>query len=412
MAKKKKSGQAGASGYAGETPDAADASEDSWRSVQPWLLRQGGKADVQKVTLEADKERRVVAAADLKKGEPLFHIPQHLWFTAAGLTSHEAGRLALKWAAKPPSEIGLSHEHVELCLLALLLLLEKAARQSRWAEYISALPWSARLPLTWSPAEMSRLRGAAPQWQIEEKQKQLESAFSSLSACLKGQAAAELKAASPSSSDFILAFSLAHSRAMGISSDGEGRQWRLAMLPFADMLNHSSAPEVDWDVVQTKEGLCAVFRACRDAAKGSELHISYKRAASAQAFFATYGFIEDSQKVTPSELRLEPWSGPGAGETVSALSVASLRHLLSLFRAQEVGAEFAAARFPLSQASELAALTKLRSCLRDRLASAEAAEAVEAEAVGAVVRLREADTLAWRRLETFASKALQDIEQA
>ena len=42
--------------------------------------------------------------------------------------------------------------------MALLLLLERRAKeQSRWADYIAALPWMASLPVTWSSGRPSGL---------------------------------------------------------------------------------------------------------------------------------------------------------------------------------------------------------------------------------------------------------------
>eukprot|EP00438_Fugacium_kawagutii_P007023 Skav217366 [mRNA] locus=scaffold1119:18046:20629:+ [translate_table: standard] len=73
-----------------------------------------------------------------------------------------------------------------------------------------------------------------------------------------------------------------------------------------------------------------------DVSAGSELRISYRRAGagSAQGFFATYGFIEEAQEVCCTELRLEPWDGPGKGSIVCLSSTQSLRRLLSHFRAE------------------------------------------------------------------------------
>eukprot|EP00435_Cladocopium_sp_Y103_P070786 s242_g36.t1 len=355
MAKKKSSGQSaqgysnGGSGGAGvaatdgSKTDVTDAKKETWKSVPSLLQRRGGEANAKVALQEVDKERKLVAVGDMEKGETVFKIPRHLWFTAACLTSHEVGRAALKWAkshANVPFSAFCTFRGVELCMLALLLLLERQAEaQSRWADYIAALPWSAALPLTW-PEEVSKLGGASPHWYIQERQRQLEKVHASLVSYMKGAVLAELKAACPSSEEFILAFAkgLAHSRAMGIPSvDGDGRRWHLAMLPFADMLNHSCVPEAlpsgkDISSYVEAHTLCNV-------AAGSELRISYKRAGSAQGFFATYGFIEEAQEVCCTELRLEPWDGPGNGSIVCLSSTQSLRRLLSHFRAEAASPE-------------------------------------------------------------------------
>jgi len=240
---------------------------------------------------------------------------------------------------------------------------------------------------------------------------------------MKGAVLAELKAACPSSEEFIRAFALAHSRAMGIPSvDGDGRRWHLAMLPFADMLNHSCVPEVDWDIMPAKakdtSSYVEAHTLCNVAA-GSELRISYRRAGSAQGFFATYGFIEEAQEVCCTELRLEPWDGPGNGSIVCLSSTQSLRRLLSHFRAEAASPEErvnlnleaadSCAHFPLSHTCEVAALENFLKCVRKRLEYGESV--VRRHPVkGAMERLRQADLAGWRRLEAFAVSVLDPIK--
>ncbi|CAE7250096.1 RBCMT [Symbiodinium sp. CCMP2592] len=417
--KKKGTGTAPAAGYAEDPGDAelsAAASAGAWTKVQPWFQRRGGVADPAKIALrEADGDRNVVAISGLSKGEAIFRVPAQIWFTAEGLSSHEAGRAVLKWAEQASEEVGLSAEHVELCLLAVLILLE-GARSGFWSDYIAALPWSTSLPLSWTPERLSTLNGAAPQWQIQEKKSQLARAYSSVTDALQAAAKSAFQSACPNSDMFIKAFSLAHSRAMGIRSVGDqGRRWNLAMLPFVDMLNHSRQPEVGWDVVRTKDaGLCVVGRTLCDVKAGTELRIRYQFA-SAQAFFATYGFVEAVEAIRPTELRLAIDSAGGPA-VLNVTSAQSLRKLLSRCRVQVATAEELkgahvledAARFPLSQRCEIAAFRHLQDLVQQHVQERQMwSDGVD----GMVRRLRDADGTGWRRLDNFVQSVLESIQE-
>jgi len=420
MPKKKKStGTSPAAGYAEDPGDAelsAVASAGAWTKVQPWFQRKGGVADDSKIALrEADGDRNVVAISGLSKGEAIFRVPAQIWFTAEGLSSHEAGRAVLKWAEHASEEVGLSAEHVELCLLAVLILLE-GAKTGFWSDYIAALPWSTSLPLSWTLERLSTLNGAAPQWQIQEKKRELARAYSSVADSLQAAAKNAFQSACPNSNMFIKAFSLAHSRAMGIRSVGDqGRRWNLAMLPFVDMLNHSRQPEVGWDVVRTKDaGLCVVGRTLCDVKAGTELRIRYQFA-SAQAFFATYGFVEAVEEVRPTELRLAIDSGGGPA-VLNVTSAQSLRKLLSRCRVKVATSEELkgardledAARFPLSQRCEIAAFRHLQDLVQQRVQEPQMwSDGVD----GMVRRLRDADGTGWRRLKNFVQSVLESIQE-
>lgn len=420
MPKKKKStGTSPAAGYAEDPGDAelsAVASAGAWTKVQPWFQRKGGVADDSKIALrEADGDRNVVAISGLSKGEAIFRVPAQIWFTAEGLSSHEAGRAVLKWAEHASEEVGLSAEHVELCLLAVLILLE-GAKTGFWSDYIAALPWSTSLPLSWTLERLSTLNGAAPQWQIQEKKRELARAYSSVADSLQAAAKNAFQSACPNSNMFIKAFSLAHSRAMGIRSVGDqGRRWNLAMLPFVDMLNHSRQPEVGWDVVRTKDaGLCVVGRTLCDVKAGTELRIRYQFA-SAQAFFATYGFVEAVEEVRPTELRLAIDSGGGPA-VLNVTSAQSLRKLLSRCRVKVATSEELkgardledAARFPLSQRCEIAAFRHLQDLVQQRVQEPQMwSDGVD----GMVRRLCDADGTGWRRLNNFVQSVLESIQE-
>ena len=91
--------------------------------------------------------------------------------------------------------------------------------------------------------------------------------------------------------------------------------------------------------------------------RAKELRYSYQSFGPAQGFFATYGFIEASHQVHGTEVRLQPWDGPGEGFILRLSVVRSLRRLLSRFRVKAaIGEERQylerdpelVARFPLS----------------------------------------------------------------
>jgi len=311
---------------------------------------------------------------------------------------------------------------MEICLLGLLLLLErKVESASEWAEYMSSLPWgaaSSHLPLMWLPAHLAReLQGAAPQHGIEAKRKELAAAYASLLPhCKKAskKAHSQLVRACPAESDFIAAFALVHSRAMNVpTTDSDGHSWQLVILPFADMFNHCSEPELEWDV--EAGGRSVVGRVVRDVEKGAELRIRYQGEASAQAFFATYGFVEGGT-AAPSEL-VPFWDGPGSDVTVRFSSNESIRQLLSCLRVAAASPEerqrlrddtpSEAARVPLSAACERAVMEQLRA----HVARANLEDAADACSTPAAA-LRRASQAGWERLDHLAASVLDAMKSA
>lgn len=396
-----------------------------------WLRKNGADVSAKlELKLRTDGERTVVARQDLKAGEETFSLPERLWLTAGLLHKHEGGRAVLAWASTPDQP--LSSEHLEVCLLAVLLLFERAAGSpATFHAYTASLPWdnSDHLPLTWSSERLvSQLKGAAPQWGIEAKQRELRIVYNSLRDLFTNKGKSSLESWTRVCGDaaaLIHAFALVHSRAMNVPSR-DGR-WNLALLPFADMLNHASEPEVHWEAeVATGSVAQVVGRASKAVSAGTELHLRYRGAAAAQAFFATYGFVE-AGSARPTELRVF-WEQGLTGEdaTINLSSCRSLRRLLSRLRvaaadAQEAGrldrkvAPSDRARLPLSVACERRSLEQLSARLSARaLLGQEEEAALEAGKTCLVASpataLRAADAGGWARLGSLTTSVLAEIK--
>eukprot|EP00445_Apocalathium_hangoei_P029088 CAMPEP_0203927450 /NCGR_PEP_ID=MMETSP0359-20131031/66863_1 /ASSEMBLY_ACC=CAM_ASM_000338 /TAXON_ID=268821 /ORGANISM="Scrippsiella Hangoei, Strain SHTV-5" /LENGTH=881 /DNA_ID=CAMNT_0050856221 /DNA_START=44 /DNA_END=2689 /DNA_ORIENTATION=+ len=402
--------------------------------VVRWVRSQGGQCAKLEVKAQDGGERAVVANSALKAGEEAFTLPFGLWLTAASLQDHEAGRVVLAWAAsngKASGAVRLPDEHLEMCLLAVLLLLEKRARSSKWSEYVASLPWNSidHLPLTWTLERLSsQLQGSAPQQGIEAKRQQLTAAYASLCGSCTKDAHAEFVGACADAQAFIQAFALVHSRSMHApSKDSNGRSWKLALLPLADMLNHSSQPPV---VLEVEEGRQVVGRMLRDAPAGAEVFQQYQGAATAQAFFATYGFIENVAEATPTEL-FPAWEKTfGAEHTCIRLSSCrSIRRFLSRLRVAIASDEERkaldkkagpsdAARQPISARNEREAMEQLRSHLAARARLGQETEAAVEKKQGphgghlaeATKALRAADATGWVRLGRLAIAVLAHLD--
>lgn len=203
----------------------------------------------------------------VSKGSGLFTVPYSLAITqdrAAQLCSTPGVHSLPDWSA-----------------IACLLLETKydATGTAFYRPYVDSLPSASNSILEWTPAEQAlflRSTSAAP-----KAQRILRAYADSID---------QLRPLLPSASedDFRWAFSMLLSRLVRLQ--GRGTQGVQALVPWADMLNHSASAKGSYIDLSTSDPDLITAVATRDFSPGSELVISYGDKSSAE-FLMSYGFV-------------------------------------------------------------------------------------------------------------------------
>lgn len=250
-----------------------------------WITAAGGRVGPLTVG-RSGGGRGVFAAAAIAEGELLLELPPACLLTTQTAAGTTAGRsLADEWR-------GPSHEQI---LLATLLVARDDPTRAAYRESLpTRLPG---LPLEYSPTDAELLLRTSLGPRMRERHAQLGAEV----AWLRGNAAGM---AALGEHEWFLARAQVGSRCFYLGElHGE------AMVPLADLLNHSSQPDTRWQLDARGN---FVLRAVRPLAAGAELHHSYGELSNARLLL-NYGFTVADNPVRACLLEL-----PGCGELTLA----------------------------------------------------------------------------------------------
>ncbi|XP_068644007.1 ribulose-1,5 bisphosphate carboxylase/oxygenase large subunit N-methyltransferase, chloroplastic [Aristolochia californica] len=244
-------------------------------ALERWLSESG--LPPQKMAIEKVEvgERGLVALKNIRKGEKLLFVPPPLVITAdSEWTCPEAGAV-LKGNSVP-----------DWPLLATYLISEANARDSsRWKNYISALPRQPYSLLYWSQSELDMYLVAS---QIKERAIQRITDVTGTFKDLQLRIFSKYPNLFPEEvfniDTFKWSFGILFSRLVRLPSMGE----KVALVPLADMLNHSSEVETFLDYDKASEGI--VFTTDRSYQPGEQVFISYGKKSSGELLLS-YGFV-------------------------------------------------------------------------------------------------------------------------
>ncbi|PIN03459.1 N-methyltransferase [Handroanthus impetiginosus] len=244
-------------------------------ALQKWLSECGlppQKMAIQRVEIG---ERGLVALKNIRKGEKLLFVPPSLFITAdSEWTCLEAGQV-LKRAHVP-----------DWPLLATYLISEASLiNSSRWSNYISALPRQPYSLLYWTRSELDRYLEAS---QIRERAIERINDVIGTYIDLKERIFSKYPDLFPEEvfnmESFLWSFGILFSRLVRLPSmDG-----RVALVPWADMLNHSCEVETFLDYDKSSQGV--VFTTDRAYQPGEQVFISYGKKSNGELLLS-YGFV-------------------------------------------------------------------------------------------------------------------------
>ncbi|GER54043.1 SET domain-containing protein [Striga asiatica] len=242
-------------------------------SLQEWLSR----CDLppQKMAIERVDvgERGLVALKNIRKGEKLLFVPPSLFITADS-----------EWSCREAGKVLRQYKVPDWPLLATYLISEaRLANSSRWNNYISALPRQPYSLLTRS--ELDRyLEASQIRQRAIERINDVTGTYNDLNDRIFSKYPDLFPEKVFNMESFKWSFGILFSRLVRLPSmDG-----KVALVPWADMLNHSCEVEtfLDYD----KSSKAVVFTTDRAYQPGEQVFISYGRKSNGELLLS-YGFV-------------------------------------------------------------------------------------------------------------------------
>ncbi|KAG4958295.1 hypothetical protein AAZX31_13G009300 [Glycine max] len=251
-----------------------DSLENS-SALQRWLSESG--LPPQKMGIERVEvgERGLVALKNIRKGEKLLFVPPSLVITPDS-----------EWSCPEAGEVLKRNSVPDWPLLATYLISEASLMESsRWSNYISALPRQPYSLLYWTQAELDRYLEAS---QIRERAIERINNVIGTYNDLRLRIFSKYPDLFPDEvfniESFKWSFGILFSRLVRLPSMGGN----VALVPWADMLNHSCDVETFLDYDKTSKGI--VFTTDRPYQPGEQVFISYGKKSNGELLLS-YGFV-------------------------------------------------------------------------------------------------------------------------
>ncbi|XP_027934817.1 ribosomal lysine N-methyltransferase 4 isoform X2 [Vigna unguiculata] len=217
----------------------------------PWLERKADSAVSSSLFIgKSSYGRSLFASKTIQTGDCILKVPYRVQITADNL---------------PPEIKSLIGEEVgNIAKLAIVILIEKKLGQgSEWYPYISCLPQQREQHNTvfWNESELEMIRPSSVYQETIDHKSQIEKDFLTIKRVFESF---HLSFEDFTFKDFMHACTLVGSRAWG-STKG------LALIPFADFLNHDGLSEAI--VMSDDDKQCSEIIADRDYAPGEQVKI-------------------------------------------------------------------------------------------------------------------------------------------
>ncbi|PWA63050.1 rubisco methyltransferase family protein [Artemisia annua] len=244
-------------------------------ALEKWLRECGlpeQKMDIKKVEVG---ERGLVANNNIRKGEKLLFVPPSLVISADS-----------EWSFPEAGEVLKRYDVPDWPLIATYLISEASLmKSSRWSNYISALPRQPYSLLYWTRGELDRyLEASQIRERAIERINNVTGTYNDLRARIFSKHPNLFPEEIYNMETFRWSFGILFSRLVRLPSlDG-----RVALVPWADMLNHSCDVETFLDYDKSTKGV--VFTTDRPYQPGEQVFISYGRKSNGELLLS-YGFV-------------------------------------------------------------------------------------------------------------------------
>ncbi|GAB2215101.1 hypothetical protein Drorol1_Dr00019476 [Drosera rotundifolia] len=254
-------------------------------ALRRWLSEKGLPPQKMRIEKVQVGERGLVAVQSIRKGEKLLFVPPSLVITAESeWTRSEAGAV-LKRNSVP-----------DWPLLATYLISEASLGiSSRWSNYIAALPQQPYSLLYWTRAELDRyLEASQIRQRAIERSNDVIGTYNDLESRIFSKYPDLFPEEVFNMETFRWSFGILFSRLVRLPSmDG-----KVALVPWADMLNHSCEVQTFMDYDNSSKGV--VFTTDRAYQPGEQVFISYGKKSNGELLLS-YGFVP-KEGTNPSDL--------------------------------------------------------------------------------------------------------------
>jgi histone-lysine N-methyltransferase SETD3 len=256
-----------------------DSEDLKMQRLLHWLREEG--AIFPSVRIEVGKEGRVaLAAAPIKAGSLVMHIPHALMITSGRARDSEIGKLIASGTNGLPD-----YAHMAAYLLDL------KREGGPWKCYLDVLPKTfPEHSYFFSESELQYLNGCYDLPKLLKSRAGRHREYRDIISCLPQERAF-------TRDEYEWARCAALSRTHSTAVDGE---ISASMIPLADMLNHSPERNLEW---RREATLGFVYTAVRDIETGEALTTSYGAQCNGR-FFIGYGFCLESNPDNVTELQL------------------------------------------------------------------------------------------------------------
>ncbi|KAI7742023.1 hypothetical protein M8C21_029283 [Ambrosia artemisiifolia] len=226
-------------------------------ALQKWLTDSGLPAQKMEIKKVDVGERGLVANNNIRKGEKLLFVPPSLVISADS-----------EWTFPEAGDVLKRYNVPDWPLIATYLISEASLmKSSRWSNYISALPRQPYSLLYWTRAELDRYLEAS---QIRER------------------AIERINNVTGTYNDLRARIFSKHPNLFPEEVRLPSLDGRVALVPWADMLNHSCDVETFLDYDKSTKGV--VFTTDRPYQPGEQVFISYGRKSNGELLLS-YGFV-------------------------------------------------------------------------------------------------------------------------
>ncbi|XP_077237626.1 rubisco methyltransferase family protein isoform X2 [Tasmannia lanceolata] len=243
--------------------------------LQKWLSDSG--LPPQKMAIERVEigERGLVALKNIRKGEKLLFVPLSLVISADS-----------EWSCPEAGDVLKRNFVPDWPLLATYLISEASLMDSsRWSNYISALPRQPYSLLYWTLSEIEMYLVASPiRERAIERITDVVGTYNDLKVRIFSKYPHLFPEEVFNIETFKWSFGILFSRLVRLPS----MEGKVALVPWADMLNHSSEVETYLDYDKSSSGV--VFTTDRSYQPGEQVFISYGKKSNGELLLS-YGFV-------------------------------------------------------------------------------------------------------------------------